>query len=66
MSKENKIIILGVGNKDYRLDNKVYDKNGICPCLVAAMGMGGGYIPLVIEIEKVKENGDKTNRYIKS
>lgn len=23
--------------------------DGICPCLVSAMGCGGGYIPLIIE-----------------
>ena len=35
----------------------VYDKNGICPCLTTAMGMGGGYVPC-IEIEK--QNDMKT------
>lgn len=27
----------------------VYDKEGIAPTLTAAMGMGGGYIPCIVE-----------------
>lgn len=25
--------------------------NGICPTLPASMGMGGGYVPMVVEIK---------------
>ena len=25
----------------------LYDKSGICPCLTASMGMGGGFRPMI-------------------
>ena len=41
--------------------------DGICPSLTAAMGMGGGQIPLIVEIIensniKGKDYGSKNNR----
>lgn len=32
--------------------NQAVKTNGICTTLTSSMGMGGGYIPLVIKIEK--------------
>ena len=41
--------------------------DGICPSLTAAMGMGGGQIPLIVDITensniKGKDYGSKNNR----
>ena len=41
----------GKGNKGERT---VYDKNGISPCMTAAMGMGGGITPSVIKDYKIR------------
>lgn len=32
--------------------------NGICPTLPASMGMGGGYVPMIVEIHET----DNTDR----
>lgn len=32
-----------------RLRNSIYDTENLCPCLTAAMGLGGGFVPLIIE-----------------
>jgi DNA (cytosine-5)-methyltransferase 1 len=44
----------GNGKSNERM---VYDSNGICPCMVSAMGMGGGYTPAVIQLNPSKESG---------
>lgn len=31
--------------------------NGICPTLPASMGLGGGYVPMILEVKDVKESG---------
>ena len=41
-------------NNSSRDGRWVYDKDGISPCLIAGMGMGGGIVPS-IENENVKE-----------
>ena len=41
----------GKGNKGERT---VYNKNGISPCMTAAMGMGGGITPSVIKDYKIR------------
>lgn len=28
--------------------------DGICPCLTSSMGMGGGYVPIIIYIQKME------------
>lgn len=35
----------------------LFDSSGICPTLTAAMGMGDGYVPMILEINKM----DKVN-----
>ena len=35
----------------------LFDSTGISPTLTAAMGMGGGYVPMILEID----NMDKVN-----
>lgn len=40
-------------------EHQYWRNNGICPSLTAAMGMGGGYTPCVLEINEV-ENDEKT------
>jgi DNA (cytosine-5)-methyltransferase 1 len=41
----------GQGSRDGRM---VYDKNGISPCMVTAMGSGGGVTPSVIDDYKIR------------
>jgi len=41
----------GEGSRDGRM---VYDKNGISPCMVTAMGSGGGVTPSVIQDYKIR------------
>jgi DNA (cytosine-5)-methyltransferase 1 len=41
----------GQGSRDGRM---VYDKNGISPCMVTAMGSGGGITPSVIDDYKIR------------
>ena len=36
--------------------NQAVKTNGICTTLTSSMGMGGGYIPLVVKIEKIHAN----------
>lgn len=41
--------------------------NGIFPTLPASMGMGGGYVPMIVEVrdeaEVIKGNGNDTDRF---
>lgn len=32
--------------------------SGICPTLSSSMGMGGGYVPMIVEIHKVAYESD--------
>ena len=50
----------GNGNSNERM---VYDKDGIAPCMVAAMGTGGGHIPAV-EIPKCNCTNCQDQEYI--
>ncbi len=33
--------------------------NGICPTLPASMGMGGGYVPMIVEVRDEAEDIDR-------
>jgi len=46
----------GNGKSNERM---VYDSNGISPCMVSAMGMGGGYTPAVMQLNPSKESNGK-------
>jgi hypothetical protein len=63
MSKDPPILIplyhWGKGKSNERM---VYDKNGICPCLTSAMGMGGGYVPCI----EIKQNEIKPKEHEKN
>ena len=50
MMKEMIILIGGLQK------NQAVKTNGICTTLTSSMGMGGGYIPLVVKIEKIYAN----------
>ena len=50
MMKEMIILIGGLQK------NQAVKTNGICTTLTSSMGMGGGYIPLVVKIEKIHAN----------
>ena len=43
-----KIIKIGNLNLNYDKARKVIMPQGICDCLCAAMGMGGGYVPFIL------------------
>lgn len=43
-----KIIKIGNLNPNYDKARKVIMPQGICDCLCAAMGMGGGYVPFIL------------------
>ena len=45
-------------------NNATITNTGICTTLPAAMGMGGGYIPMVLEIS-VKEQKEKDGEEIR-
>lgn len=51
MEKKNEILIIGTLNTKYNHGSLIIDTNGICMALTAAMGMGGGHTPLIIEYE---------------
>jgi len=36
-------------------------QNGICPTLVASMGLGGGYVPMIVEneSESIRESSQR-------
>lgn len=34
-------------------------KDGICTCLTSSMGTGGGYIPMLVQITKIKKKDSK-------
>ena len=55
----NKVRMLGTMNPNSSQRRIVYDKNYISPCLQAAMGCGGGQIPMVVIIE---DQDDTDNR----
>lgn len=40
------------GNVYYDLRHAIYWPKGCAPALTAAMGMGGGFVPLLVEIRK--------------
>lgn len=40
--------------------------NGICPTLSAAMGMGGGYVPMIVEIYEREDNPNNTTTLFKN
>ena len=44
-----KIKIICNLNPNYKHGNQILDTDGICICLTAAMGAGGGHIPLILE-----------------
>lgn len=44
----NEIILYGNMTEKYRRGNQVFSPYGIFICLPAAMGLGGGYIPLML------------------
>lgn len=50
--RTNKIIKLGNLTEGYNHANQVFDPDGISPALTAAMGMGGGHWPLIIDSKK--------------
>ena len=43
-----KIVKIGNLNPNYDKARKVIMPQGICDCLCAAMGMGGGYVPFIL------------------
>lgn len=47
---------LGTMNPNSSQRRIVYDSDGICPTLQAAMGEGGGQVPMILEI---KDDRDK-------
>lgn len=53
MMKEMIILIGGLQK------NQAVKTNGICTTLTSSMGMGGGYIPLVVKIEIINANYKK-------
>lgn len=54
--KSNEILLVGSLNKKYRNNMLVFDPEGIAPTLTAAMGRGGGFVPLIIEYEYGEKN----------
>lgn len=51
----DKVIKLGnliQGNVYYDLRHAIYWPKGCAPAMTAAMGMGGGFVPLLVVIEK--------------
>jgi hypothetical protein len=53
MDSRNKVIKLGnllQGRIYYDLRHAIYWPKGCAPALTAAMGMGGGFVPLLVEI----------------
>lgn len=40
-------------------DHATITDNGICPTLSASMGMGGGYIPMIVEIKDANDSDGK-------
>jgi len=55
MDSRNKVIKLGnllQGRVYYDLRHAIYWSKGCAPALTAAMGMGGGFVPLLVEIRK--------------
>ena len=52
------IILLGGEQK-----NQSVKLDGICTCLTSSMGMGGGYVPLVILPKVIKRRTDNEQRY---
>lgn len=51
-----KIIKIGNLNPNYDKARKVIMPQGICDCLCAAMGMGGGYVPFILIEYENKED----------
>lgn len=47
---DEKIILLGGEQK-----HQAIKKDGICTCLTSSMGTGGGYVPLIIYLYKIKK-----------
>jgi len=39
-------------------EHQQWRNDGICTCLTSAMGMGGGYIPLILEQKNEKVKGE--------
>jgi len=56
---EEKLIAIGGMQKHQSIRS-----DGICPCLTSSMGMGGGYVPIIIQIEN--EDGNETEEIIQS
>lgn len=50
---------LGTMNPNSGQRRIVYDKDYICPTLQAAMGEGGGNIPLIIEVDDDRDNWEQ-------
>lgn len=60
-NKQNKLIELGkLCNPKYRRNYLIFGVGGIIHTLVAEMGMGGGYVPMIITIKR----RDGTTTYI--
>lgn len=38
-------------------NNAMIADDGICFCLVASMGLGGGYVPMIVEIHETEDTG---------
>ena len=51
-----KIIRLGNFNPKYDKSRRALSVKGICDCLCAAMGEGGGYVPFIIVKYEDKED----------
>lgn len=51
MDKPIKLTNLIQGGKYYDLRHAIYWPKGCAPALTAAMGMGGGFVPLLTVIE---------------
>lgn len=47
--EKRKIKVLGTFNPNSSQRRIVYDKNYNCPTLQAAMGGGGGQVPMIVE-----------------
>ena len=43
MDKKELLMVVGGMQK-----HQTIKKDGICPCLVSSMGMGGGYVPMIL------------------
>lgn len=56
-----KIKRIGNFNPNYDKSRKVISVKGLCDCLCASMGLGGGYVPLIIVKYENRENR-KPNR----